>query len=70
MDQFNRISRFFTRDEDETFDVKRDEESGLHLHDMRYFDPLTTTWISEEPIAFAGDEPKVTRYVGGGGRKV
>lgn len=72
----NRFGRFLlSHDEDsETFETielfagaERDEESSLHFHDRRYFDPLTATWISAEPIAFArADDPNLTPYVGGG----
>jgi RHS repeat-associated protein len=69
----NRINRFrAVTEEIETFDdiepfasAERDEESGLQLHDRRYFDPTAQQWISEEPIAFAGDGP-LTPYVGDG----
>jgi hypothetical protein len=49
-------------------DLNRDEddESKLGYHDRRYFDPTTTQRISQEPIAFAGDDPNVTKYVSNG----
>lgn len=68
----NRISKFLaqcdehceTLDDMERFaDAERDDESGLHFHDRRCYDPTTRECISTEPIAFAGDGP-VTPYVG------
>jgi hypothetical protein len=71
MDSFgNRISKFLAphdADSDLDADLEGDQdETPLSLHDMRYLDPATARWISEEPIAFAGDGP-LTPYVGEAG---
>jgi RHS repeat-associated protein len=57
-DLFNTISGFQG--------AERDEETGMQLHDRRYYDPSVGRWISEDSIGFAGGDTNVARMVGNG----
>jgi RHS repeat-associated protein len=39
---------------------------GLQLHDLRWYDPKTGRWTSEDPLGFAAGDANVNRYVGNG----
>ena len=41
-----------------------DAESGLYYNRLRYYDPGTGRFISEDPISFAGGDGNLYRYVG------
>jgi RHS repeat-associated protein len=41
-----------------------DNETGLYLLGNRYYDPNTGTFLSPDPIGFAGGDPNLYRYVG------
>jgi RHS repeat-associated protein len=41
-----------------------DTTVGLQFNMNRWHDPTIGQWISEEPVAFAGDDENFRRYVG------
>ena len=41
-----------------------DEETGQYYNRFRYFDPNTETYISQDPIGLAGNNPTLYGYVG------
>ncbi len=46
--------------------AERDEETGMQLHDRRFFDPATGRWIKEDPIGFSAGDTNLARMVGNG----
>ncbi len=46
--------------------AERDEESGMQLHDRRFYDPTTGRWIKEDPIGFNAGDTNLARFVGNG----
>jgi RHS repeat-associated protein len=43
-----------------------DADSGLQYNRLRWYDPATGRWVSEDPIGFAGGDANLARYVGNG----
>jgi len=41
-----------------------DWETGLQFHHARYYDPRKGSWVSSDPIGFAGGDLNLYRYVG------
>ena len=41
-----------------------DEETGLYYNRFRYYNPNTGTYISQDPIGLAGNNPTLYGYVG------
>ncbi|MBI1894476.1 MAG: RHS repeat-associated core domain-containing protein, partial [Candidatus Rokubacteria bacterium] len=39
---------------------------GAQLHDLRWYDPRTGRWTSEDPLGFGAGDYNVNRYVGNG----
>jgi RHS repeat-associated protein len=43
-----------------------DDDTGLQLNGLRWYDPGVGRWLSEDPIGFAGGDPNLYRYSGNG----
>src|SRR6185369_5820122 len=41
-------------------------DAGLQLHELRWYDPRTGRWTSEDPAGFAAGDYNLGRYVGNG----
>ncbi len=44
--------------------AERDEETGMQLHDRRYFDVAIGRWISLDPIGFKARDTNLARFIG------
>ena len=42
-----------------------DEQTGMHYYRDRWMDPVTATFLSEDPIGFEGGDVNLVNYVGG-----
>ena len=42
----------------------RNIETGLYYNRFRYYEPRTGSYISQDPIGLAGDNPTLYSYVG------